>query len=345
MSTVTGFRSLALGCAALALFVIMLGAYVRLSDAGLGCPDWPGCYGRLLAPTAEPDVAAATSAYPERPVEVGKAWKEMIHRYVAGLLGFGILLLAGMAWFARGLPAGLRLASTGLLALVVFQGYLGMLTVTWLLKPLVVVAHLLGGISVLALLWWLVLRTGRPGHPVEPPPALPASWPALGLVVVLLQVALGGWTSTNYAALACTDFPTCHGRWWPGMDWAAGFTLWHGLGIDYEFGILDSPARTAIHFGHRLGAVLVSVVVAGVALRALATTRPELRWSGVILLAALGVQVALGVANVKLGLPLYNAVAHTGGAAVLVLAMVRLLHQCMPVRRAEPVFAGAPARA
>ncbi len=321
---------LALFAAFFALGVVLLGAYTRLSDAGLGCPDWPGCYGHLAVPRAEHEVARAQQAFPGRPLEAPKAWKEMIHRYFAGTLGLLILVLAAGAVAARRRDSHQPVAlPVFLLALVVFQALLGMWTVTWLLKPVVVMAHLLGGLSVLALLWWYGLRHGRLlAAPGDPAARTRLRGPALAaLAVLVLQIALGGWTSANYAALACTDFPTCGGQWWPEMDFSEAFVLWRGLGINYEFGVLDSAARKAIHVTHRLGAVATLLVVGWAAVAALRRGRDRLlARTGAVVLGLLLVQVSLGIANVVFSLPLPVAVAHNGGAALLLLGVVTLNH-------------------
>ncbi|MBT8446955.1 MAG: COX15/CtaA family protein, partial [Gammaproteobacteria bacterium] len=224
-------------CLVLAFTVIVFGAYVRLTDAGLGCPDWPGCYGLLTVPEEAGELAAAAADY-ERPVEGGKAWREMIHRYLASTLGLAILLLAGVTWRHRREARAPLAVVLALVPLVMFQGALGMWTVTLLLKPLVVTAHLLGGLTILALLWLALLKL-RAAPAGSPGASALAPWALAALAVVCVQIALGGWTSTNYAALACTDFPTCHGRWWPDMDFREAFVLWRGLGVDYEYGVLD----------------------------------------------------------------------------------------------------------
>lgn len=328
----SSFARLSAAIAALALCVILLGAYVRLSDAGLGCPDWPGCYGHLVVPSSDHAIAAANDAHPARPVDSGKAWKEMVHRYLAGGLGLAILALAAIAWRnrGRGLPVVLP---TVLLGLVVFQALLGMWTVTLLVNPAIVTAHLAGGMATLALLWWLALRQGRLwiGHDTGRR-GRPRPWAILGLLLVVGQMLLGGWTSSNYAALACTEFPTCHGgEWWPAADFAEGFTLWRPLGVDYEFGVLDNPARTAIHLAHRLGALVVAGYVGalGVWLIRTAASTAERR-IGLAVLAVLGVQIALGITNVVAQLPLSVAVAHNGGAALLLLALLSLVHLWTP---------------
>lgn len=332
-------RALALFALALTGVVIVLGAYTRLSDAGLGCPDWPGCYGHLTVPEDPARQAAASAAFPERPLDPTKAWIEMIHRYFAGGLGLVILALTAIAWARhRRSGEGRPGQATGLAALVIFQGLLGMWTVTLLLKPVVVMGHLLGGFATLSLLWWLVLRERAPGWQAPPGEAAALRpWALLALVVVVGQIALGGWTSANYAALACVDFPTCHGRWWPAMDFGEAFVLWRGTGVDYEFGVLDSPARTAIHVTHRLGALVTVLVVGGLALRLLRARGGALRGTGAALLGLLAAQVSLGIGNVLLSLPLPVAVAHNAVGALLLLGVVALNHAVHPARQPAPV--------
>ena len=198
----------------LAFVVVELGAYVRLSNAGLSCPDWPGCYGQIIVPANQETVLQANEVYPYQPLEKGKAWKEMSHRYAAGLLGLLILYLTIVSWKNRKNPAQSVFIPIILLALVIFQALLGMWTVTLLLKPVIVVAHLLGGMTILSLLFWLMLRQIGHTEGVTTKNKL-RSWIIAGLVIVVLQISLGGWTSSNYAALACPDFPTCQGKWWP----------------------------------------------------------------------------------------------------------------------------------
>lgn len=320
------FRRAALAATVLTLCVVMLGAYVRLSDAGLGCPDWPGCYGHVGVPDHPEEVAAANAAFPERPVETDKGWKEMIHRYLAGVLGLLILGLAIASVAARKRGGRLEKLPLILLGVVVFQAILGMWTVTWKLKPVVVMAHLLGGLTTLSLLWWLTLRH-LPSAVRWRLPALPGLRPALAVALVLLvgQIALGGWTSANYAALACNEFPTCsQGQWLPEADFGEGFVLWRGLGQNYEFGVLDNPARVAIHLTHRFGAVLVTAVLVGLIVALWRLPSIAARRSSAVLAVLLGAQLALGIANVVLNLPLAVAVAHNGGAAILLLALVTL---------------------
>ena len=344
------FAALAALATVLALAVVMLGAYVRLSHAGLGCPDWPGCYGRLAAPSHPEAVAAANAAYPERPVHTAKAWKEMIHRYLASGLGLLIVALAAAAWAGRrsGLPVVLP---TLAVALVVFQGLLGMWTVTLLVNPSIVTLHLAGGMATAALLWWLTLREGRLlVAPVSRVVQRLRPWAWLGLGLVCLQILLGGWTSTHYAALACPEFPTCHGgEWWPNGDFADGFSLWRPVGVDYEGGVLDGPARTAIHLTHRAGALTVLVYLGALALLLAHRAEQSVHRR---LAAALGLvlllQVGLGIANILWQLPLGLAVAHNGGAAALLLTVLTLVHALQPpgvISRARPGEQGrAPTR-
>jgi cytochrome c oxidase assembly protein subunit 15 len=305
---------------ALALLVMTFGAYVRLSNAGLACPDWPGCYGQLTVPEAE-SLPADDPLLQQRALEPAKAWKEMIHRYLAAILGLGIVIVAAVALRRRGLAASrLPLA---LVVLVVFQGLLGMWTVTLLVKPAIVTLHLLGGLATTALLWWLYLGEGAPrGYPK--PVGWLRRWAWLALVLLVIQILLGGWTSTNYAALSCTEFPTClGGRYLPPADFGEAFVLWRGTGTNYEFGVLDAEARTAIHLTHRFGALAVLVVISG--LVAVLLGRPALRGPGLLLGGLLLVQVGLGIANVIGGLPLVSALAHNGNAVLLVLTLLTLL--------------------
>jgi cytochrome c oxidase assembly protein subunit 15 len=312
----------------LAFCVILVGAYVRLSDAGLGCPDWPGCYGKLVVPIEQSAVEKANNTYTNRPLDQSKAWKEMVHRYMAGSLGMAILLLAILAWRNRDQYNQPLLLPTLLLFLVTFQAALGMWTVTLLVKPAIVTAHLLGGFATFVLLGLLALKLRPVGsiHTIDTSSSL-RRWIRFSLIILLLQITLGGWTSTNYAALACSEFPACYaGSWWPEMDFAEAFVVWRGLGVNYEFGVLENSARTAIHMTHRIGA-LITLLTLG--LLAWHLTRPDsspfLRKLGFTLLFLLALQVALGVTNVVGHLPLSVAVAHNGGAALLLFLLVTLI--------------------
>lgn len=329
----TPFHRLAWAALALTLAVVLLGAYVRLSDAGLGCPDWPGCYGQLLdLPDDARHIAEASAAYPHRPVEPAKAWKEMIHRYCAGLLGLLVLTLAALAWRNRRDPVQPVTLPLALLGLIIFQSLLGMWTVTWQLKPIVVMGHLLGGLATLSLLAWLILRQGRYGqneYGVENQRL--RRYALLGLAALVLQIALGGWTSANYAALACPDFPTCQTHWLPPLAFREAFTLWRGLGISYEGGVLGNDARVTIHWMHRLGALAVLLYLGWLVGRLWTANRTMRRMAGIIALL-LAIQIGLGIANVLLRLPLPVAVAHNAGAALLLLTLVMLNH----LSRLEP---------
>ena len=310
----------------LTLIVVVLGAYVRLSDAGLGCPDWPGCYGELI-PTGIEDGDRRGDEFPTRPVvETGKAWKEMIHRYVATTLGFTIILIAWLAWRNRAEP-GQPVALPALtLGVVIFQGLLGMWTVTLLLKPIIVMGHLLGGLTTLGLLFWLLLEAERREKFANI--ASRFAWPAaIALVVLVLQIALGGWTSSNYAIWGCPEVPTCNGQWWPeNADFNEGFIMWRGIGIDYEFGVLEAPARVAIAFVHRLGAITATLVL--LAVTAFYWRRhPDngpLRTACAAVWAALAMQVTIGISIFLVDGHLPVAAAHNGVAAVLLLTAINL---------------------
>jgi cytochrome c oxidase assembly protein subunit 15 len=337
------FRRLAALGTLWALVVVILGAWVRLSAAGLGCPDWPGCYGHLSVRSAAENAASISAAYPERPFQYHKAIKEMVHRYFASGLVLIILALAVLAWRNRRDPAQPVRLPLLLIGLVLLQALLGMWTVTLLLKPLIVVLHLLGGLATLSLLGWLAidpdLYAARSAREV---PLLP--WLAvLGLSVLSLQISLGGWTSSNYAALACPDFPTCQNALWPSMDVRDAFVLWRGLGIDYEGGVLDHPARVAIHFVHRLGAVMTALVLGWLAFAVWRRGREaSLRGSAGLLALALALQLIIGPLMVRRGLPLALATAHNGMAALLLLSLVRVVRLLHPARAAR--FAPANAR-
>ncbi|MCK5386935.1 MAG: COX15/CtaA family protein [Gammaproteobacteria bacterium] len=323
------FFKMAFAATCLAYVVILLGAYTRLADAGLGCPDWPGCYGHVGVPKHVDDVAAANQAYPDRPVEAAKAWKEMIHRYFASTLGLLIFAIGIIAIKKRNESNHAFKLPLFLMALVVFQGMLGMWTVTIKLNPTIVMSHLMGGMTTLSILWWLTLRSGglfKFGH-VDSVYLNKLKTPALiGLVIVVLQVMLGGWTSSNYAALHCVEFPTCiGGEYLPAMNFSEGFTLWHGIEKNFEFGIMSNEARIAIHTTHRIGAVVTALFVIWLGLKLLLTSAYKpLKIAGIALLAVVTLQFILGVSNVVLSLPLLVAVAHNGGGALLILTMVTL---------------------
>ena len=335
MVSLDTFKRLALVATVLALVVVVLGAYVRLSHAGLSCPDWPGCYGRMLVPQAAPEVATANARFPDRPLDIERAWKEMAHRYLAGILGIVILLMAVLALRRRRMPGQQVWVPLLLVGLVVFQGLLGMWTVSLLLKPAVVVAHLLGGLTTMALCWWIYLRQGGRDPSAGGAGAAPTRAILLALVVVYCQFALGGWTSANYAALACPDFPLCQGQLWPPMSFTEGFRVWQGLGRNFEGGVLTGDARVAIHMVHRLGALLTFLYLAGLAVYLMRKRiSRSLSMSAGIMLLTLIIQVALGISNVMFHLPLPVAVAHNGVAALLLLALVSVYHIAVPPRSA-----------
>lgn len=381
-------RALAWVACVFAFGVIVFGAFVRMSNAGLSCPDWPTCYGHVTWPVKPAAVAKADQAFPSRPVETHRAWREQVHRFLAGTLGLLVLaealaatfrdkrrvgvVVAGVILIGIGIPSymaedyvtssvvaalgealllgtaifwrggGWRRIAVLALAVVCFQALLGMWTVTWLLLPAVVTAHLLGGLLTFGLLAWLAWRlNGCRGLFLSRDVANPdlarnsvpdtirarlLPWVVVGLVLLSCQIFLGGWTSTNYAALACgiggSAFPTCLGQWWPAMDFQHGFILLRHIGVDYQGGILDAGARTAIQVVHRIGAVVVFVYLLWLAHRA---GRAGMRGHGAALALLLLAQLALGIGNVILGTPLWIAVAHTGGAALLLFAVVTLL--------------------
>jgi cytochrome c oxidase assembly protein subunit 15 len=331
-------RRLALAAVLLCFAVVVLGAYVRLTAAGLGCPDWPGCYGHL-SPLGAARSANLQQAFPDRPLEVGKAWREMLHRYAVGTLSCLILILAVLAVRTRRQHLASVPLVFALVATLIVQALLGMLTVTWRLNPLIVTAHLVFGMTTLALLWWLTLSlpTSSWGAAAMNSPGRAISGGGgsslvsarrlvlIGLAALIVQIVLGGWTSSNYAAVACPDLPTCQGALWPRADFAQGFELWHGQ-INYEGGVLDNPARVAIHLTHRLGALLATAALTLAAAfvlrrRGLGPARSR-AWA---VLAALVLQLLIGSSMVLKSFPLWLATAHTAGAALLLLATLALL--------------------
>ncbi len=359
---------------ALTLCVVVFGAYVRLSDAGMGCPDWPTCYGRATWPQGA-EQAASHAAIDVRPFEHGKAWREQVHRHIAAILGVLVLGLALIAarrrrlgiaqvlvaaalvavaipLYMRGqvqaaaalaiageailLLAALRWSNLDLaraaaltLAVIIFQALLGMWTVTLLLKPIVVMGHLLGGLLTFSLLVWMAWRaTDLPIILVDA--AAVRRWVIAGLALLGVQIALGGWVSANYAALSCgggnwsaSNFPQCAGQWWPRANFQEGFTLWRGIGVDYEGGVLDGASRIAIQLVHRVMAVVLALYLLVLGWRLLRT--PGLRGWAVALVLLLAAQLAMGVLNVKLALPLHVAVGHHLGAVLLLFVLVTLL--------------------
>jgi cytochrome c oxidase assembly protein subunit 15 len=296
------FRLLVLAALGLAFVVVVVGAYVRLSDAGLGCPDWPLCYGQPLPG----DIADGDA--------LARAWKEMGHRYLAGTLGLLILVLSFWSWKTR---QSARLAGA-ILALVIFQATLGAWTVTMLLKPAIVTAHLLGGMTILALLAWLALSLFN--YQFVPKRRLLRVPAAMALTVLAIQIALGGWVSSNYAALACPDLPLCLGRAVPPMDFGNAFHVLRELGQTPQGGLLSREALTAIHWSHRVFALAAVAVIGWAAYRTLEVSKPL----ATLIAALLLLQFSLGVANVLVSRPLALAAAHNAGAALLLLALVVL---------------------
>jgi heme a synthase len=309
------FRRLALAGTLLAFCVVVLGAWVRLTDAGLGCPDWPGCYGHVFPEGSTHHFAQAVH--------------EMVHRYFASTLGLIIASLLGFALVNRRDPDQPVVPAAVLFVVVCLQGLLGMKTVTLLLQPLIVTAHLLGGLTTLAILRWLSITPER--RALTRSEAGLRSFAAAAVAVLALQIFLGGWTSTNYAAVACPDLPTCQRSFWPSMDFRDAFVLWRGLGVDYEGGVLANPARVAIHFTHRLGAVVAGLTLLSLGVMvAMHARNSRLRSIGRVLILAVLAQIALGLSVVHWGVPLPIATMHNAGAAFLVLVMVTLLRALWP---------------
>lgn len=320
----------------LALCVILLGAYTRLSDAGLGCPDWPGCYGKLVLPNSSNELAKAQQTFPTHTIVPNKAWKEMVHRYFAGTLGLLIVVIALSATIRRRRHAQQPLLIPWLLVFIVaLQATLGMWTVTLNLLPLVVMGHLLGGMIIVSLLWWLHLKSRK---------ALPETttkkmrnlkpWAVLAFIVVFLQVFLGAWTSTNYAALACPHFPFCHGSLIPSLEWRNAFNFTAPIGPNYEGGTLAMQARVTIQMAHRYGALLMTLYLLPfawilISIRELASLR-KIGW---IILLLLSIQITLGILNIVLTLPMWTAVSHNGVAALLMLSLVTVIYKLTDPRK------------
>ena len=320
----------ALAGTALALVVILLGAWTRLTDAGLGCPDWPGCYGFLHVPVSAEHQQIANVRFPDAPLQIERAWPEMVHRYGASALGFLILVMSVLTWRASKDAELPRRHVFVLLGLVILQGMFGMWTVTWKLWPQVVTSHLLGGMTTVALLWLLALRLGwpKPRGPSEPGFRLAVA----ALVAVGLQIALGGWTTSNYAALACPDFPRCQTEWLPPADFSRGFDVFQEVGPNYLGGLVDNSARVAIHLSHRLGAIIASLLALALIYRCLRSADVTLRQLGFAVLFILTLQIVLGISNVVFTLPLSVAIAHNGVAAVLLLTLVSVNYRLFHLR-------------
>jgi cytochrome c oxidase assembly protein subunit 15 len=314
-----------------AVIVVTLGAFTRLQHAGLGCPDWPTCYGHYWVPDTAEEIHAANQAFSETPVETDKTWPEQIHRIFAsslGLLTIGLLLLGVKHRHQVAQPVKLPLF---ILAFIILQGCFGMWTVTLLLWPQVVTAHLLGGFTTLSLLWLLVQRLGHFEWQMEDCIKQKIQslklLSILSLLVVILQISLGGWTSANYAALACPDFPTCHNQYLPEMDLQQGFNFFQKIGPNYLGGQLESAARTAIHYSHRIGAIVTSVVLLFLIMQLVMTGYNKARRMAVVITFVLLLQLCLGISNVLFALPLAVAVAHNAVGALLLLTLVALNHR------------------
>lgn len=377
-----GFKLALFGCLC-AVVVLGMGAFTRLADAGLGCPDWPTCYGHALWPTTEADVANANQAFPDMPVEHDKTWPEMVHRYFAQALGFITIAIFVLAVRARKQPQPVKLVSSLLsinvlltimtaiigtvmepfavasvavtmgvlawlgytrgrssqpfklaafiLAFIILQGLFGMWTVTLKLWPQVVTSHLLGGFTTFGLLWLLVLRLNNDHwriHAQEIRTLLPMRrWAVVGLVIVVVQIALGGWTTSNYAAVACPDLPTCQAQWLPPMNFSQGFNITQSIGPNYLGGTMDNEARIAIHFSHRVGAIITAIFLIFTALKLQASKIKQAAFMGRTILLVLGLQVALGLGNIVFNFPVIVAVAHNLVGAFLLLTMITLNHR------------------
>jgi len=320
-------RNLVLVSIILAIVVVTLGAYTRLTHAGLGCPDWPGCYGLIDVPQTAEQIAKAEQAFPERPVEVQKAWNEMIHRYFAGALGLFILAIAVISYRNRHLGTPLFLPML-LLALVIFQAALGMWTVTMKLMPIVVMGHLLGGFTTLCLLFLLYLRLSDYRVP-EGDFAVKkyAKFAGIGVIILTLQIALGGWTSSNYAALVCTELPICQQPWVENLTFENSFDPIPPERDTYEYGHLDHYERVTIHAMHRIGAIVTAVYLMWLALKIFTRSQSQLvKQTTVILTLVLVLQVALGVSNIVMSLPLAIAVSHNIIAACLMMVLIKLTY-------------------
>ncbi|MEE8057422.1 MAG: COX15/CtaA family protein [Pseudomonadales bacterium] len=392
---VAGFK-LALIATIFAVFVLGLGAFTRLMDAGLGCPDWPTCYGHVLWPETAEEVDVANQAFPDMPVEQDKTWPEMVHRYFAeslGLLTIAIFVIAvrrqqpqqqkqqpitlvssllllniiltvativygvvmepyavssvaltmlvlaylGMKNGCRASPQPFKLPAF-ILAFIILQGLFGMWTVTLKLWPQVVTAHLLGGFTTFSLLWLLTLRLNNQPWQVSAASLQQLQrfrvWTLLGLIIVVLQVALGGWTTSNYAAVACPDLPTCQGQWLPAMNFSQGFNVIQRIGPNYLGGTMDNEARIAVHFSHRVGAIVTAcylLIVVALLFNRIAI--PETRRMAHIIFAVLGLQIALGLGNIIFKFPVTVAVGHNLVGALLVVTMVTLNYRVFTARR------------
>ncbi|MBT4962886.1 MAG: COX15/CtaA family protein [Francisellaceae bacterium] len=306
--------------AVFAFIVIIVGAYTRLTDAGLGCPDWPGCYGNWKVPSTGQELGTANGLYPGVQIESAKAWTEMFHRYIAGTLGLVIFAISCLLIKQRSYLFGISLS-----ALVIFQAILGMWTVTLGLYPLAVMGHLLGGLTLFSLLAWLGISKSHKA--INIPLSLNVI-AKISILILFIQIFLGGWTSANYAALVCADFPTCQGQWWPKMDWALAFSF-TDVGIFNSPGTaLENPARITIQVAHRIGALITTITLLTLSYHAFRTQEKNMRIFSVATLLLLILQVSLGISNVLAGLPLHVALAHNGVAVLLLLMVILINKRC-----------------
>ncbi|ALO33450.1 cytochrome B [Colwellia sp. MT41] len=331
-------RRLVLTSLLLAIVVIGLGAYTRLTHAGLGCPDWPTCYGLLAVPETSLQIAVAEQAFPQSTVEPTKAWNEMIHRYFAGSLG---LLIAAIAFCSIKLRVATRssvrspvLLPLLILGIVILQAALGMWTVTLKLMPVVVLAHLLGGFTTLCLLFLLYLRLNAKGVSAQGATLVDfqlkkySRYALLGITILTAQIALGGWTSSNYAALSCVELPICQGNWLADLSFEQSFDLIPPKQESYEFGHLAHNERVTIHVSHRFGAIITGVFLAWLAIVVFLKAKTHaIKNAAMVLLSLLVIQISLGVSNIWFSLPLKIAVAHNLVAACLMLSLITLAYR------------------
>ena len=312
----------------LTLCVVVFGSYVRLTDAGLGCPDWPGCYGTLTVPQSEEAISQALQQFPDSMVETDKAWVEMIHRYIAGILGLLILFIAVKSYKLRDeIKITLKLPFF-ILALVCLQAILGMWTVTKLLQPAIVTTHLIGGMTILGLMTFMTHRQLGTQINNDSINTHTMTIARLSLFVLFIQILLGGWTSTNYAALACTDYPTCHGSLIPDMNFKDGFSIFRELGMTSGGEELSLQALHAIQWVHRMGAIVLTALV--LYLFYLLRNFPGLGFYRNLLLFLISVQFVVGIANLLLHLPIALATIHNLGAALLVIILVVINSRLTP---------------
>tara|TARA_B100000941_G_scaffold117365_1_gene82374 strand:- start:449 stop:1456 length:1008 start_codon:yes stop_codon:yes gene_type:complete len=304
------------------LLVISAGAWVRLTDAGLGCPDWPGCYGILGTPDTDEKIARAKEFYPDATIDVGKAWREMFHRYLAGILGLYVFFISFLTYrYAKHVSIFLPIS---LSILIIVQSLMGMLTVTELVKPTIVTTHLILGMTTACLLLWNGLRIGSISDTSS---SKFNAFVKLCIIALVIQIILGGWTSTNYASLACPDFPKCTEQWWPdNMNFDRGFTIFGLPNVNYEVTHMEYYAKLAVHFTHRVGALLLSILFLGLFSYIFFMQKSQkIKNIGYLIFAFFSLQIYLGISNVVYSLPLNIAVLHTVNACILLMSMLILL--------------------